>query len=99
MLSEREQTIISLKVFGGLQHEQISEVLELKSLGRVLNRTELSGPNRHLRRHELPTESRTRRTSCCEHDLHLRPKPELASRQSRGRRTTGILHGPCVLTA
>ena len=30
-LSEREQTIISLRFFAGLKHEQIAEVLEVKS--------------------------------------------------------------------
>ena len=46
-LTDREQSIISLRFFGGLKHEQIAEVLELEvgtirvALSRALERLRL----------------------------------------------------------
>ena len=55
-LTDREQSIISLRFFGGLKHEQIAEVLELEvgtvrvALSRALERLRLRLGNRNVAR-------------------------------------------------
>lgn len=55
-LTDREQSIISLRFFGGLKHEQIAEVLELEvgtirvALSRALDRLRLRLGNRNVER-------------------------------------------------
>ena len=54
-LTDREQSIISLRFFGGLKHEQIAEVLELEvgtirvALSRALDRLRTRLGNRNVR--------------------------------------------------
>ena len=54
-LADREQSIISLRFFGGLKHEQIAEVLELEvgtirvALSRALDRLRTRLGNRNVR--------------------------------------------------
>lgn len=55
-LTDREQSIISLRFFGGLKHEQIAEVLELEvgtirvAMSRALERLRLRLGNRNVER-------------------------------------------------